>query len=1019
MKPLNLSMQAFGPYAGRQTIDFTRLAGHPLFLIHGQTGSGKSTVFDAICFALYGETSGARTGSEMRCQYATDNLLTEIQFDFEIRSRQYRIIRSPAQERLKRSGEGTTQALHKAELWDRTGNAESEEGHLMARKPREVEQQIQELIGFDVNQFQQVVLLPQGEFRRLLLANSADREKILETLFGTWVYAAVQDRLKERERLLKNECETQLAKRATLLDQAGTGNESELSEKITETKKILETQMVKVRELRQAYEKSQEAYNTAEEVENQFLELEAARHEAEELAELEEEMSTTDQTLKRARKAISITDVYRARAEKEGALEETQAQLKAASKAYQRAESEQNKAKDNQVRAKALDPKIAEFGDKLAGYKTMVPKVASLSGLDEKLSDAQLTLDEWEAEEEEIQGLVAELEERIAAAEKQIEQFEPIAGRLGELKAEAKDSARLLKDKQKQLDVRKEHADLHRQLTARLEQKTLLEQKLKKTQAGLDRTEKLWTASSASNLSKTLQKNKPCPVCGSEDHPVPAAITAKHISDDQLAAARVKYKKADSDHRKAADQVRGLENSLKRTTEKAKDLTDRLGEAGGQTKAVLELRSRGLDREFKAAQASDKNLTATKKQLKADRKQLDESISQCKELDKEKLAAERKVERFRSTIDERVTDIPPRLRDPEALTEIIDSTADKQEKLKERQKQARERIGEADKMLAECKASQHESTKVVDQCSRQLEKAKAVFASRLEKAGFRSETVYLNSVLDEAEIEDLQKEIDGYRERVALNREQLKSSHTKVKGKKRPNLKQLEKMLSLTRVDFSEANTMLGAKQNSCTELEKVLVTINRLIKSVEKQEKALRAVGNLSEIANGRNSKRITFQRYVLSSLLDYVTEAANERLRRMSEGRYTLHRATEVRDQRSAGGLDLEVYDNHSGEQRSVRTLSGGEMFLASLSMALGLADVVQSFSGGVRLDSIFIDEGFGSLDSETLDHAIETLISLQRSGRMVGLISHVQELKVRIPARLEVVGGSGGSTVRMVGV
>lgn len=1019
MKPIYLRMQAFGPYPNVQEVDFSRLGEHSLFLIHGPTGSGKTTIFDAICYALYGKTSGERSGEEMRCQYALDVLPTEILLDFELRGRTYRILRSPTQEGQKELGSGLTRSQHKAFLWDRTSVEKSEEGSLIAARPREVDTAIEDLIGFKADQFRQVIVLPQGEFRRLLLANSTEREAILETLFSTLIYKLIQERLKDKVKEIRQECDSELLKKATLLESTGCGNPNELKEKIGLESKLLEEQSLKLSVARKDYEKAQDAYGKAESTELLFHERDEAVHECRELEAQSKEMQAKEGEFKMAAKAAGLLDVRENCREKLQASADKKKELDKAEKALTSSELTFRKAQEAWAHAKELDSELQQLSEELADYKVMQPRIASLQALRGKLEAAREKLNVLEEKFRRATLQRKEKETDLRETETRIEAIQPAANSVEVLKLQVKEMSSLQKDRHKQEEAERQLSALLKDQQVASKRRVQLEKALNAAREQLAKTEAGWAQSSAYNLAVELEPGKPCPVCGSKEHPAPAGKTSCHVSDADLAQMREENQELEEAFAESREKEKDLISRVDREKEKVLDISGRLADKAGKSVKALDQEYRELSSKLERARKAASEIASCVKKQKRLKNELSKAANDLAKVEKLYRSQVQEVGKLETALKERLEGIPASLQRPGQLEEKIDRTCRRQEEIRKIQKEADKRFQDAGKYQTECQTSLKLSQKAFTAAEKQEQKAKKEFGQRLKKAEFKSEDHFDASLMEEENMQSLQSEIENYKDRVKLNKNRVKIARGKISRLKRPDLVALEKILEKKRTAYDGLSKECGALEQNVRELNKNLKAIDAISRTLAKREKDLQVVGHLAEVANGRNEQRITFHRFVLSSLLDHVTAMANERLRRMSEGRYTLHRAEETADLRQAGGLNLDVFDSYSGEQRSVKTLSGGEMFLASLSLALGLSDVVQSYSGGVALDSIFIDEGFGTLDSETLDHAIETLVLLKTAGRMVGVISHVPELRERIDARLEIKPTQQGSIIRVVGV
>jgi DNA repair protein SbcC/Rad50 len=755
LRPLRLVMEAFGAYAEPQVVDFRVLGERRLFLVHGPTGAGKTTILDAMCFALYGDATGPeRDGKGFRSDFVGAERSTSVSFDFSVGERVYRVTRQPEQERAKLRGEGTTVSPPAATLWDRTGlDDDEQEGRVLAAKSMQVTEAIVEILGFRSEQFRQVIVLPQGRFRDLLLANSRDREDILKQLFDTAWYGRIEEGLKQRAREQRVLAESLRTQRATLLEQAACADEAEVDALIARVEaERVECERRAVGRQEQSAAAAQ-ALERARAVHAQFARLAEARARLEALTAREPEFETRREQLAVARRAAGLVDL----------------------------------------------PRV------LAAWR-------------EALGMAERALVELRAGESKALQAAAAEGDRAERARHALEQA---------------------------------HAALAALRNAREQ-------------------------AAAALLARELRPGEPCPVCGSTEHPRPATGD---------------------------------------------------GEIPGEA----------------ALEAAERQAVACETQWAA----ADRARQQA-----ERDAAVKSASEFAAAESRR----------NEARRDLADTERDWQ--------------------------------------------------ARLTEAGFATERDYLDARRTDAELDREEAELRRFEHDQVAARTRLEEARDAVEGLAPPELAALERAATDAALAHRAAQTESGRLASRRETLEGLRDALADTAGRFAVVEGRHRVLGTLAGVANGDNSHRVSLQRFVLASRLDDVLAAAGKRLSLMSRGRYLLRRNLDVQARRGPGGLELEVDDAYTAKTRPVATLSGGESFQAALALALGLAEVVQAYAGGIRLDTIFIDEGFGSLDPEALDLAINALVDLQQSGRLVGVISHVPELRERIDVRLEVVAGRTGS-------
>ena len=1023
MKPLRISMTAFGPFVGTEKVDFKDYQGN-LFLIYGPTGSGKTTIFDAMCYALYGTTSGdLKTGKQMCCNLPDAIDITEVSFDFEIGETCYRVVRRPEQTKPKANGDGTTKVLHEALVYE-LASASAEDANdsndskiLLASRPRDVSEKVQNLLGFEAEQFRQVILIPQGDFRQLLTAKSSEREKILKVLFNTDVYSQIQDALGKRISTLKKAFDKVEAGRKERLREVGAVNVEEVEEFISERESEGNALKIQVAKATDRFQKIQEKFSKVKSIHERFVELDAASIQQSELAGEKDEIDELKKEVKFAKRAKGLVDIVSAKEEKKIALEK-------ASEKKIKAIEELEIATENAKNAMTEKAKTDKRKGDLETMASQIDSLEKMLPIVEKLAKEQAAIAVQEDElsilaelKEKAESQVDVLTETIAKDQAELTRVQKLAGNSGELKLRVKNATELLEDRES-LDVKE--TDLKNETAACKVAKSEEEQTRKmqtKLEGELRQTEKDWEASRVHVIAKSLESDVPCPVCGSTEHPTPAkpSDTTNVVNDSVLAEAR----KADQDSNdqlktrekkrvEVAGQIVVIEEEIKRLKKK-KGVND-------NTVDALRKDAKDVNSQLAAALSAGSDIEDLKNTLKTNEEQGIEYKSDVTSHEKLINSLQIKIVKMKATLHQKLEDVPEKLQD-------LDTLLAKSVELR------KDRIALAEKIESNDKrATSSETAKAVSETNEKsaiqgfnragdgLANSAIILADRLKDAGFKSVEAMEDALREENVLAALEVDKKNFRKRKAASSDRLKRAKSLTKDEKRPDLLKVSEQLSTAQM---EKDAVLKAQTGNQKDTKRLKVDhqrIQELSEKIEKQEGELSVFEKLEQVAKGNlpGTEKLSLQRYVLAGFLDDVTAAATYRLRKMSKGRYELHRSLKTQNKRATAGLDLDVLDDFTGESRSVSTLSGGEMFLASLSLALGLSDVVQSYAGGVHLDSLFIDEGFGSLDSVTLDDAIETLMELNQSGRMVGVISHVNELKERIDKKIEVKHTPKGSTV-----
>ena len=858
-------MRAFGPYAGETVIDFEKLQGRHLFLICGPTGAGKTTILDAMCYALYGKTSGDRTGEKMRSDYADSSERTEVIFDFMLGDKTYRATRSPAQMVDKKRGSGQTLAAMQASL------SELEDGKEINTLRTGIEEAAGKLIGLNADQFCQVILLPQGDFRKLLVAKADEREAILKQLFKTQRFSEFKDRLKDRLDAKVREKMEKQTREDQILSTAGAADEKQLASIVEEAEKSLQEAVETTRKQEKESNEFREVYQKETALMGHFTELDKALKQDAALKNEEGRMKEMEASLSLIRSARELAPYFD---QLDGITREgrQEAQKLKTAKADMETYARLNETLEKRIQElDAMKEKREEERKTALKMQDLVPKAKLYGAAVQALKNAQNALSRAEEETKRLQA-----------------------------SAEAARKAR---------DAQKEKADAVR---------------------------KSYIDGQAFLLAEGLEDGVPCPVCGAIHHPAPARGGDYVAKAEDVERAQKEYERASAAYDRANDA-------------KEKHST------GAYAKAVSD-------------------------HAKAD--------AQMKTLE----------------------EIPEAYRDPKFLEMESTRLLADIRKWEQDKETAAAQLRKAGADLSASQAACRNAEERREELVKKYRETESVLKEASDKAGFQSLDECKEWYKKKDTEESVRKTLEQYRADRKSTEERIKAEEQETAGKERPDMLALNEKSKALQDQLKKASERAAALKERTETLQKAVSDARAIEKELEDLRKEEGLIRGLYDLTSGKKT-RITLERYVLGTLLDDVANAANLRLLSMSRRRYSLHRMTDESGL-GKGGLSLEVSDSFTGRSRPANTLSGGETFLASLSLALGLADVVQSRQGGVRLDTMFIDEGFGTLDPDSLNSAMNTLIDLQNTGRMVGIISHVPELEERIDARLRVTPAEKGS-------
>ena len=914
MRPLKLTIAGFGPYAGTQKLDFELLGSSGLYLITGDTGAGKTTIFDAITFALFGEASGDNRSADMlRSKYARAEDPTVVELTFAYNGKEYTVRRNPEYERAKKSGTGTTKQPADAQLTYTDGR--------VVTKLKEVDKAIRSIIGLTREQFAQVAMISQGDFRKLLQADTKERQKIFRDIFGTGLYVTLQDQLKSKAAEVRSQREYALASIEQYIEGIVCHEDSSLA---IDARKARNGELP-ITEVQELLEKL-----------------------------LEEDASQQEKLNERS-------------AQMDVQMESVVAQLTRA-EAYQTAKKSLDE-KTADEREKSAD--LERLGAELTAARATVPEQEQLSRDITALELLLPSYDELETKRKDLSEKENAIKTAVTAQENAQSSKTALREELNTLQEERKtlDSASVEKEKlqarQQTLTERKEKfgklmaaadalAEEKKTLTKLQSDYLAAEEKSLQLKQEFDTKNKAFLDEQAGIIASSLSVGMPCPVCGSLEHPNLAVISESAPTEADVKQAKTDYETAQKKTEQASGKA-STQRGVVTTAEEnlRKESADLLGEVALESvKAEAEKHEVSLKEEL--AEGKQRIAEAEKKEKR--KAELDKLIP-----GKEKSLAD--AEQALSAAKEQIAALTA------AAAELTAQVTALQEKLTFADKKAVLNEREVlEKKQADLKSARTKAEADYNTCKEEL-------------AAVRASIAELDKQLVEIPAVDA--------EMLKIQKDELTTQKTIVNAA----LKNIHARLNTN----TAARTNISDKEKEVAELEARYTWMKAL-----------------SDTANGNVSgkDKIMLETYIQTTYFDRILERANLRLRKMSGGQYDLERRKTADNKRAQSGLDLDIIDHINTTRRSVNTLSGGEAFLASLALALGLSDEVQ-MSTGIRLDTLFVDEGFGSLDSEALSKAYQTLAGLTEGNRLVGIISHVAELKEKIDRQIVVKKDrSGGS-------
>lgn len=1029
MRPITLTLSAFGPYAGETTLDFSELGAERLFVITGPTGSGKTTVFEAILYALYGKLSKkGMDPASLRCDFLKpdDDRITFVDFTFEISGKRFHIHRQPKQSVAKKRGSGRRELGQEA-LLECVGH----EDFLPLTKIGEVDRKIVDLVGLDEEQFKKIVMLPQGAFQEFLVSSTKDKIELLRQIFDTSLYDLALSRIKSRVSDVTGayaELKADYRSKTALLrfEASIAFGEQPSQDVLAQMEALAQADEARQESMQQTVDDANAVYLAALETLNREAqhnadvrkwqqaeaELTALRARQPEIAALSGQVRAADQARSLADKETRAAEERRLLHQQEEALALARQQAQNAAQQFNAAAQHLAQAEQQKQRADLAHDTLPELTTKRDKMNEYVADRAALQQAAQALALAERALatlaqDEQRAEAA-LQTAEAAQEKKQRLQQDQAQQETAIV-KLDALLAEERRQYQLLK---RFFDLRQERPELAAAQEKAAALLTSAEKRLAEARAA--NRQQL-----AATLAQELEDGAPCPVCGAVHHPAPAVVPGEQ--DDEAACAKVR----DQAQGVAANAGAALAQQDKRIAEAWAELQETIPQLT-QSEAVphyaQQLQESGTahNHQRKETQAALQQIREELAGLAAVEKELEAQKAALNTLREQRTRFIAEQSRWQTTRDSKAEAVAAKEKqfgftvdaDPAALTREIDAISARHQAAKQALETAQRAHEQAQLAQVRAASAQAQAEARLEELRRSADDHTRAFAQARD-AIFATEADYLSAKADIPGAALLQQEIDAFSEaltRATTLHEDLaqrlqddRTLHDLEAGEARR--KEAEQRLNA-------AKDVLAAHKTRCASNRALIAQIAQLLEAFKEMEARYALLGKLRDVLDGKNHFNMRLETFAQAYYFEQMLIGANVRLARMTHGRYSFRRKEMVSDARRQAGLDLDVMDQYTGRARDVSTLSGGESFKASLSLALGLADVVTSESGGVELSTIFIDEGFGTLDEESLDDTVETLISLQDSGRLVGVISHVAELKERIPAHLVVESGSGGS-------
>lgn len=1003
MMPINLTLSAFGPYPDTITIDFESFQEDGLFLITGPTGSGKTMIFDAMIFALYGKTSGQiRQTDSLRCDHALNEIPTFVEFLFSLHQQNYTIKRNP-----KYYLEGKKTPKQPSALLTLPDGK-------MVEGIKEVNQKMISLLGVDDQQFKQICMIAQGEFTKLIMASSDEREKVLRELFHSETYQKLEEKLKVHLKTYQDKYDLLLNKRKDLMQELQVEDHQEYLSKQT---KLIASQQKEYDDLKKDLDQKKQQLQLYRLQNQRLIQLKDLKQQFQDLKKQEndyQKLNKTVDTLKKAQETNYLYISYIKQQKKLQTLKLNQEdflkQLKKLEKDYQEKKvqadfldyKQQTKEKlQNQIQeTKQLIDQIYQYQNDYQNLQTLKQQYRMLD------EEHKLFLKKKEKFEN---GLQRD-QERIQSEQQVQSKYELIKQQYVRLN-EQKVKVHQLSDYYDQiLKLNENKSDLQ-------EEYTVVEKQVDHEKMQYNQMEKLYFRKQAGIFALQLKEDQPCPICGSLHHPHPAQIEKEDITKEKL----------DQQAKKVKQQEHRLQDILQKIL------------LSNQKKEMLVKQTKQLSSELNIQEEISKeifikeldHLSKDEKRMKKEYLELQDELKYIQKLKKSVALSLKDMSTYESkelkqaqsleNIQVQIHQLSGKLDDSLRQYEIGEVNKNYQQVQKEYRQLSLE-IETIQQDYEKVKNKYLEIKTKISSLNQQIIQEQEIYDELDNKYhtaldAFINEEEFLNLKTQINQISILEKKYQDYLISLKSLNEQIISLENEVKDSTYVDLSSLSETIKEVNQQLREKNDDLEKLKIDYSLKEKMIKDIQKINQQLEKDEDTYQRYLDLYNLASGKNNARVSIERYVLATYFENMLIYANVIMKQLSQGRYQLLRKDDAGKGRSQQGLELDVFDQESGNIRSIKTLSGGESFKAALSLALGLSRMVQDYAGGIELNTLFIDEGFGSLDSQSLDQAMNCLMELHHENKLIGIISHVSDLKDRIERQLVVERKQKQSVIQMI--
>ena len=1008
MKPIRLELKEFGPYKN-EIIEWDKIINEPIFLITGKTGSGKSTLFDAITYALYNKTTGGKDIASLRTKTALDKDKTQVNFDFELSGKKYRIERTLAY--LKAGNKNLTSG--KVALMQYN----NEKLEVIATKEQEVKEKIEELIGLDDKQFCQIIILPQGKFKEFLLSKSSEKKETLRSLFNTYFYQQFVEQLQEQAKKLDSshkqkekelitrfeqfDIEEELTKFEYLKDE----NFEEILSIIQSQEETIKIEKKELLKLERSFSKEKENFIELSKLNDKFSQLKSNKSELEELSKKEDYYSRLKlevEKLKELQKSKDKIIEYGTLLNKLSQLRKFEKDLLIDTEKY-KLDLENNKKLELELNVKKTD--IEELRKETIDYKFFYNNLNELNLAKTNIEIYSKTLEELTLKKETYKELDSSLKVAKESYLEDIEEKNILESSIGKLKLEVLKKEQDVEKLEEYNNKLSEVNDKSVKLTIDKKQLEELEVEKKKLEQEVELLNKNKEQEILNDFLLKLHEGDDCPLCKQKIEHLPE-ISDIAVVDESIEKS---LQKVNKDIIQLETLIKKDEEEIGKISTFLKNLEDTINFKAKEELSQLEDELKGENIKLtdisKVIKISEDKIKGLTREIE----ELSELFKNEEEIKQNHLEAKNKIEQFEKNVKIELDIFADYYEKIQSQVKDFDNTCNalqnnssellvRKTKLETEQKNNKENLLEVSKRIES----------IVDNFTK----------SKLNKYYITLEMAEEN-ILELNNLEEFESQINKFEDAKKIIVNSIEKLEEELKELEQPDLEEGQQKLKNIESqvnDFIEKVAILNTRLENN---KKLYDKIHSEYINLSESSKEIREIIAFSDVVSGKTENRKSLETYVQGYYLDLILVAGTKRLLQMTNDRYRFVR----RDEKSKGGglqgLEIEIHDIYLNSTRIISSLSGGELFLASLALALGLAEVIQNESGGISLETIFIDEGFGSLDAETLDIALTTLIDLQSYGRNIGIISHVSELKERIRPKVEVYSKDNYAKIKMTGI